>query len=360
MENPYLTGVRHDHQVLITLVLLALLGAVFLEGFLQAIGVAVALAGVYLALNVVVVITRLWHVLTAEHVVTGWPSAPTAQHSGVLVMVGAALLVFVCTLLGFLVTWISDAGIDRQRGAYATGVLVLISSAAIAVTISAHQRGRRAWTAVFAVISTVFLYTTAANVVERPDGVRIGGCFIAGIIPVSPLSRLARAVELRVTGVTLDPLAERFASGTSPAGPSGSSPTCPVTGTGPPVMTRSSGSATTTVCPAPRTASSSRSRSPTPPSSRRACASTAASCTTVTVCSPWSPPRSPTPWPPCCCTSATPPAASRTSTSVDRGQPLPQCPALLPLRQGEVATAARQVLREAEPDPARRPRVHTG
>lgn len=210
MENPYLTGVRHDHQVLITLVLLALLGAVFLEGFLQAIGVAVALAGVYLALNVVVVITRLWHVLTAEHVVTGWPSAPTAQHSGVLVMVGAALLVFVCTLLGFLVTWISDAGIDRQRGAYATGVLVLISSAAIAVTISAHQRGRRAWTAVFAVISTVFLYTTAANVVERPDGVRIGGCFIAGIIPVSPLSRLARAVELRVTGVTLDPLAERF------------------------------------------------------------------------------------------------------------------------------------------------------
>jgi len=47
-------------------------------------------------------------------------------------------------------------------------------------------------------------------VVERPDGVRIGGCFIAGIIPVSPLSRLARAVELRVTGVTLDPLAERF------------------------------------------------------------------------------------------------------------------------------------------------------
>jgi hypothetical protein len=63
---------------------------------------------------------------------------------------------------------------------------------------------------VFAVISAVFLYTTAANVVERPDGVKIGGCFIAGIILVSLLSRLARAFELRVTGVTLDPLAERF------------------------------------------------------------------------------------------------------------------------------------------------------
>ena len=48
--------------MLITLVLVALLGAVFLKGFLEAIGVAVVLVGVYLALNVVVVAVGLWHV----------------------------------------------------------------------------------------------------------------------------------------------------------------------------------------------------------------------------------------------------------------------------------------------------------
>ncbi|MEU9244219.1 amino acid transporter, partial [Streptomyces sp. NPDC048385] len=55
VENPHLTDFLHGKQMIITLVLVALLGAVFLKGFLEAIGVAVALVGVYLALNVVVV-----------------------------------------------------------------------------------------------------------------------------------------------------------------------------------------------------------------------------------------------------------------------------------------------------------------
>ncbi|MBW8821240.1 MAG: amino acid transporter, partial [Streptomyces sp.] len=83
-------------------------------------------------------------------------------------------------------------------------------SAAIAVTIAARKAGQRNWTVGFAVISAVFLYTTVVNVIERPDGVKIGACFIAGIILVSLLSRLARAFELRVTDVTLDDMAERF------------------------------------------------------------------------------------------------------------------------------------------------------
>ena len=62
VENPHLTGILHGHQMAITLVLVALLGAVFLKGFLEAIGVAVVLVGVYLALNVVVVVVGLWHV----------------------------------------------------------------------------------------------------------------------------------------------------------------------------------------------------------------------------------------------------------------------------------------------------------
>ncbi|MFF8935246.1 amino acid transporter [Streptomyces paradoxus] len=351
VENPHLIGVLHDKQMLITLILVALLGAVFLKGFLEAIGVAVALVGAYLALNVVVVVVGLYHVITAGHVVTDWSSALTTQHSNVFAMIGVALLVFpklalglsgfetgvavmphvkgepddtearpagrirdtkkllttaalimsgflittsfittllipekefeaggqangralaylahgylgntfgtvydastiailwfagasamagllnlmprylprygmaphwaravrpmviVFTLIAFLVTWIFDADVNAQGGAYATGVLVLISSAAIAVTIAARKARQRNWTIAFAVISAVFLYTTVLNVIERPDGVKIGACFIAGIILVSLLSRLARAFELRVTSVTLDDMAERF------------------------------------------------------------------------------------------------------------------------------------------------------
>ncbi|MGW1809349.1 APC family permease [Streptomyces sp. NPDC002078] len=351
IENPHLASALHGQQMVITLILVALLGAVFLKGFLEAIGVATALVGVYLALNVVVVIVGLYHVVTAGHVITDWSSALTAQHGNIFVMIGLALIVFpklalglsgfetgvavmphvqgdpddteekptgrirdtkkllttaalimsaflitssfittllipanefktggqangralaylaheylggafgtvydistiailwfagasamagllnlmprylprygmaphwaravrpmviVFTLIAFLVTWIFDANVDAQGGAYATGVLVLISSAAIAVTIAARKAGQRKWTIGFAVISAVFLYTTVVNVIERPDGVKIGACFIVGIILVSLLSRLARAFELRVTSLTLDPMAERF------------------------------------------------------------------------------------------------------------------------------------------------------
>ncbi len=49
-------------------------------------------------------------------------------------------LVLVFTAICFVVTWIFEANVDAQGGAYATGVLVLMSSAAIAVTISARRR----------------------------------------------------------------------------------------------------------------------------------------------------------------------------------------------------------------------------
>jgi len=351
VENPHLTSTLHDKQMLITLVLVALLGAVFLKGFLEAIGVALYLVAIYLSLNVVVVVVGMWHVLTEAHVVTDWTSALTTEHGNVFAMVGVSLLVFpklalglsgfetgvavmphvegdpddthdnpkgrirdtkkllttaalimsvfliatsfittvlipekefktggqangralaylaheylgnafgtvydlstiailwfagasamagllnlmprylprygmaphwaravrpmviVFTLIAFLVTWIFDASVDAQGGAYATGVLVLMSSAAIAVTISARRARQRNWTIAFGIVSAVLLYVTVVNVIERPDGVKIGACFIAGIILVSLLSRLARAFELRVTSVQLDDMAERF------------------------------------------------------------------------------------------------------------------------------------------------------
>src|ERR671933_2541541 len=43
------------HRIVVTLVLVALLGAIFLKGFKEAIGIAVALVGVYLFLNILVV-----------------------------------------------------------------------------------------------------------------------------------------------------------------------------------------------------------------------------------------------------------------------------------------------------------------
>jgi hypothetical protein len=48
-------------------------------------------------------------------------------------------LVLVFMAICFTVTWIFEANVDAQGGAYATGVLVLMSSAAIAVTISAWR-----------------------------------------------------------------------------------------------------------------------------------------------------------------------------------------------------------------------------
>jgi hypothetical protein len=119
-------------------------------------------------------------------------------------------LVLVFTAIAFLVTILFDANVDAQAGAYATGVLVVITSAAIAVTLSVRRTGRSRTTAVFAVIAAIFVYTTIANMIERPDGVKIGACFIAGIIVVSFLSRIVRAFELRVTAVHLDQTAAQF------------------------------------------------------------------------------------------------------------------------------------------------------
>ena len=59
-------------------------------------------------------------------------------------------------------------------------------------------------------ITLVFVYTTVDNVIERPDGVKIGACFIGGILAVSVASRLNRSFELRTTDVRLDETAELF------------------------------------------------------------------------------------------------------------------------------------------------------
>jgi hypothetical protein len=344
VENPFVAGALNGQRVPITLLLVALLGAVFLMGFSEAIGIAVLLVGVYLALNAVVVATALVHVVENPPLVVSWQRLLTTEHGGPLGMIafsvlvmpklalgmsgfetgvavmplvkgdlagrikgtkrmlttaagimsvflisssfatavlipekefaeggrasGRALaylahgflgnwfgtvydvstiailwfagasamagllnlvprylprygmapdwtravrpLVLVFTAISFAITIIFHADVNAQGGAYATGVLVLILSAAVAVALAAHRRGQRGQMTAFVAIAVVLTYTLIANVIERPDGVKIASFFIVAIIGTSLISRATRSTELRVTRVHLDPLAERF------------------------------------------------------------------------------------------------------------------------------------------------------
>jgi hypothetical protein len=119
-------------------------------------------------------------------------------------------LVIVFTLVAFVLTALFRADVEAQAGAYATGVLVLITSASVAVTLAARAE-RQPWlTWAFAVIAAVFTYTTVVNVMERPDGIKIAGFFIGAIVVVSLISRAARSTELRTTAVDFDETAERL------------------------------------------------------------------------------------------------------------------------------------------------------
>lgn len=122
-------------------------------------------------------------------------------------------LVFAFFLVNVLVTVIFRADVDAQGGAYATGVLVLMLSAAVAVTL-ALWRERPLGRFYFALVTLVFAYVLVQNVHERPDGVYIASAFIATMIAVSALSRWQRATELRVQTLTFanKESAELFAS----------------------------------------------------------------------------------------------------------------------------------------------------
>jgi hypothetical protein len=359
VENPYAPAWLDGHAVAVTLVLLAVLGAIFLKGFREAISVAVVLVVLYLALNAVVIAVGLAQVVLHPDVFSAWTRLLMTQHPSWPAVIGVALLVFpklalgisgfetgvavmpqikgapgdterrplgriagarkllataavimsvalvlsslvttllippaafgvggpangrslaylaheylgngfgtlydvstiailwfagasamagllnlvprylprygmaprwaravrplvlVFTAIAFAVTAWFDAGVDAQGGAYATGVLVLISSASVAVTLSARRAHRRRAVLFFGLVSGVFVYTTVANLLERPDGLRIGGLFILAILVVSFVSRGRRAFELRGAGITFDEEAEQFLAGAARCG----------------------------------------------------------------------------------------------------------------------------------------------
>jgi hypothetical protein len=117
-------------------------------------------------------------------------------------------LALVFTLIAIAVTLIFNADVDAQGGAYATGVLVLMTSAAVAVTLAMRRRGQN-WIP-FLLIAIVFAYTTIQNIHERPEGIKIASFFILAIITASLFSRVWRSTELRVERIELDDLAREF------------------------------------------------------------------------------------------------------------------------------------------------------
>jgi hypothetical protein len=343
-ENPFM-GFTHGYEIAMTLLLVLLLGAVFLKGFGEAIGIAVVLVALYIGLNLIVIGVGLTRVLAEPRTVAEWFAALTTTHGSPVAMVGSALLVFprlalglsgfetgvvvmplvkgdpgdtptepagrirnakrllttaalimsvllICsslvttlliphhqfeeggdaagralaflahdllgdlfgtlydlstililwfagasamagllnivprylprygmapdwtratrplvvlfTLVCFAVTLFFRADVEAQAGAYATGVLALMTSATIAVTLSARRKGQTVAAAFFGVVTLVFVYTTVDTVLERPEGLRIALVFIATIVAVSIVSRVLRTTELRAERVVLD------------------------------------------------------------------------------------------------------------------------------------------------------------
>ena len=110
-------------------------------------------------------------------------------------------LVLVFMGIATIVTILFHADVDAQGGAYATGVLVLITSASVAVMLSVWGTKLR-WA--FLATTAIFAYTTLANIVERPEGLKISSIFIGCILLSSFVSRVMRSTELRITEVELD------------------------------------------------------------------------------------------------------------------------------------------------------------
>lgn len=116
-------------------------------------------------------------------------------------------LVLALLALDMVITWIFHASVNAQGGAYATGVLVLMLSAGVAVALAlgreAGQASRRAGAyalcGYFWLVTLVFAYTLALNIAERPDGVIIASCLIALLLALGGASRYHRATEMRVS-----------------------------------------------------------------------------------------------------------------------------------------------------------------
>jgi hypothetical protein len=107
-------------------------------------------------------------------------------------------LVLVLFAVDVIITLIFEADVEAQSGAYATGVLVLILSAAFAATLALWKEKRRTLALYSGFLCLVFAFTLADNCLGRPDGLIIGSIFTLLLMLVCALSRSIRAVEIRI------------------------------------------------------------------------------------------------------------------------------------------------------------------
>src|SRR4029077_16745151 len=94
IENPFAPTSFHSQAVPLTLFPVALLGAVFLKGFQEAIGIAVGLVVLYLVLNAVVIAAGFRQIAVQPHLITEWKRALSTVHGSPLAMLGISLLLF--------------------------------------------------------------------------------------------------------------------------------------------------------------------------------------------------------------------------------------------------------------------------
>ncbi len=119
-------------------------------------------------------------------------------------------VVLVYTAVSIALTVAFDADVNAQAGAYATGVLAMMLSGAVAVAITAIRRRERGAAVGCSVLSLILAYALLYNVIEKPDGIAISIMFIAGIVVISLVSRVARTTELRAEAIEFDEVARAF------------------------------------------------------------------------------------------------------------------------------------------------------
>jgi uncharacterized membrane protein len=78
------------------------------------------------------------------------------------------------------------------------------------VTLTVWRGGSRRGGFAFGLVAAVFVYALVANTVQRPDGLMIAFFFGVSIVVVSLVSRVQRSTELRQERIEVDEAAQRF------------------------------------------------------------------------------------------------------------------------------------------------------
>ncbi|MGH9837680.1 MAG: amino acid permease, partial [Blastocatellia bacterium] len=99
IENPYAPHWM-QHKIWLTVVLIGALGAVFLKGFKEAIGIAVVIVAVYIVLNLVIIFGGFYLISRNPSLLTDWKDHLFLSHGNPLAMIVAALVVFPKLALG--------------------------------------------------------------------------------------------------------------------------------------------------------------------------------------------------------------------------------------------------------------------